>query len=172
MGVVTKVLAVSVVLIAIWFGFFARQYAAGGAVNPEWLNRSLAGRTAIVTGGNAGIGFITAKQLAKQGATVIIASRDEKRAKEAVASINNETNSNLAEFVHPLDLSSFRSVRDFVEKVKDRKIDYLINNAGVMIPPHAQTEDGFEIQFQTNHLSHFLVRLVLLANACSSPNCY
>jgi NAD(P)-dependent dehydrogenase (short-subunit alcohol dehydrogenase family) len=146
-----------VALIAVWLAFFQKGFKTGGAVSEEWLQRSLSGKLAVITGANTGIGIETAKQLAKQGANVIVASRDAKKAQEAVALVNKYVNAERAEFVAPLDLASLESVRNFAEKLKDRKIDYLINNAGVMVPEHDTTKDGFEIQFGTNHLSHFLV---------------
>jgi NAD(P)-dependent dehydrogenase (short-subunit alcohol dehydrogenase family) len=152
------------VVLAVWLGVYQKKWKAGGAVNPEWLQRSLKGKTALITGANSGIGYETALQLVKQGASVIVASRDIKRATDAVDAINKLTNTNLAEFIHPLDLSSLKSVREFAKKVGDRPIDYLINNAGVMIPEWSTTEDGFEIQYQTNHLSHFLLTKLLLEN--------
>lgn len=110
-------------------------------------------RVAIVTGSNTGIGFETAKSLANRyGYTVILACRTPEKAKEAAAAIGTN-----AVFVHPLDLSSFRSVIDFVDAIQARykAIDILINNAGRNTS--GVSTDGFDLQFQTNFVGHFLL---------------
>jgi len=121
------------------------------------------GKTVIITGANTGIGRTTAEQFARWGARVILACRDEgkgnKTASELIASTGNS-----AIEVHKLDLSSFNSVRLFAKKWGDQKIDILINNAGIMFCPYALTEDGFESQFGSNHLGHFLLTNLLLPN--------
>ena len=122
------------------------------------------GRVAIVTGANSGIGYETAKALAAKGATVIVASRNEQRGSKAVEDLRRELAGAAVEFML-LDLASQASVPTFAEAFKARfdRLDLLINNAGVMMPPTRQeTEDGFEIQFGTNHLGHFTLTLMLL----------
>ena len=116
----------------------------------------LAGRTAIVTGGNSGIGFHTAKELAAHGATVVLACRNLDLAAAAMERMTGDVRA-----VH-LNLASMASVREFGE-AWEGSLDLLINNAGVMAPPRpAATEDGFERQFGTNHLGHFVLTGLLL----------
>ena len=122
------------------------------------------GRVAIVTGANSGIGYETARALAAKGATVIVASRNEQRGRKAVEDLRREPAGAAGELML-LDLASQASARGFAEAFKARfdRLDLLINNAGVMMPPTRQeTEDGFEIQFGTNHLGHFTLTLLLL----------
>ena len=116
----------------------------------------LTGRTAIVTGGNSGIGFHTAKELAAHGAGVVIACRNLELAEAAVARMTGDVR------VAHLDLASMASVGEF-GAAWEGSLDLLVNNAGVMAPPRrANTEDGFERQFGTNHLGHFVLTGLLL----------
>ena len=115
------------------------------------------GRTAIVTGANVGLGLKTATELAKSGATVILASRDEAKAVSAMEQIEQVAPEAEVRVV-PLDLASLESIATFAESVSSmlpNGLDLLVNNAGVMMPPRRETEDGFELQFGTNHLGHF-----------------
>jgi len=123
----------------------------------------LSGKTAIVTGGNSGIGLGAATALARRGATVIIACRDPKKAEAAVDSISSVANGNRVE-AQSLDLSRLASVRAFSDAILARgePIDLLVNNAGVMALPKSKTEDGFETQLGTNHLGHFALSLRLI----------
>ncbi len=118
------------------------------------------GRTAVVTGANSGIGFETARVLAEHGATVILACRDVARGEAAAARIAGPGRTE----VQPLDLSSLASVRAAAGQLHERyqRLDLLINNAGLMMPPHGTTRDGFEQQFGTNHLGHFALTGLLL----------
>jgi NAD(P)-dependent dehydrogenase (short-subunit alcohol dehydrogenase family) len=116
----------------------------------------LDGRTAIVTGANSGIGWETARALAANGATVVLAVRDQAKGQRAAAAIAGRTE------VRPLDLASLESVRAFARAWDGAPIDLLINNAGVMAPPRSRTADGFEVQFGTNHLGHFALTNLLL----------
>lgn len=114
------------------------------------------GKVAIVTGSNTGIGFETARMLAENGATVVLAVRTvEKgeRAAEKIRAKHPEADPEVAE----LDLADLKSVQEFAGNFRQRheRLDLLINNAGVMIPPYTKTTDGFELQFGTNHLGHF-----------------
>ena len=117
----------------------------------------LSGKVAIVTGSNVGIGFEAAKELAKKNATVVMACRNLEKGDEAAAKTILSTNSSLKLEVMKLDLSSLKSVKDFADEFTKKydRLDLLINNAGVMMPPYSKTEDGFELQFGTNHLGHF-----------------
>jgi NAD(P)-dependent dehydrogenase (short-subunit alcohol dehydrogenase family) len=123
------------------------------------------GRVAIVTGANTGLGFDTARVLAERGATVVMAVRDVEKGKTAAARIL--TNAPSADvLVQQLDLGSLRSIRGATDALRRAhpRIDLLINNAGVMIPPKQVTEDGFELQFGTNSLGHFALTGLLLEN--------
>jgi NAD(P)-dependent dehydrogenase (short-subunit alcohol dehydrogenase family) len=121
----------------------------------------LSRRTVIVTGANSGVGWHTARELASRGARVVLACRDVERAKQAADRIRSAHPSADVE-VEELDLASMRSVRSLAERW-DGPLDLLINNAGVMAPPRRSvTSDGFELQFGTNHLGHFVLTGLLL----------
>ncbi|MFD1030195.1 oxidoreductase [Metaplanococcus flavidus] len=124
---------------------------------------TLTGKTAIITGANSGLGLQTAKVFARQGAQVILAVRDIEKGKAAKQEIAEESPQATVE-VMKLDLSDLDSVRAFAENVISRfdSLDLLINNAGVMTPPYAKTNDGFELQFGSNHLGHFALTGLLL----------
>jgi len=121
------------------------------------------GRIAIVTGANTGLGFETAAALAAKGAHVVLAVRNLDKGKDALTRIAETTPGADVE-LQRLDLSSLASVREAADELKTRfeRIDLLINNAGVMFPPKQTTEDGFELQFGTNHLGHFALTGLLL----------
>ncbi len=113
-------------------------------------------RVIIVTGSNSGIGYEAAKVLAEKNAEVILAVRNLERGEAAKTTIlNSASNSNVV--VMQLDLASLDSVKSFAENFNKQyqRLDILINNAGIMIPPYGKTVDGFESQFGTNHLGHF-----------------
>jgi NAD(P)-dependent dehydrogenase (short-subunit alcohol dehydrogenase family) len=116
------------------------------------------GRTAVVTGGNAGIGLVTAEVLAARGARVVLACRDLAKGRRAATSIDGEVD------VVRLDLASLASVRAAAEAVQATcpALDLLVNNAGVMAAPRARTEDGIELTFATNHIGHFAFTGLLL----------
>jgi NAD(P)-dependent dehydrogenase (short-subunit alcohol dehydrogenase family) len=115
---------------------------------------SFAGRTVIVTGANSGLGEVTARELARVGATVILAVRNEEKGRAAAATMPGDTE------VRRLDLQDLASVRAFADGVA--KVDVLVNNAGIMAVPYAKTVDGFESQIGTNHLGHFALTNLLL----------
>ena len=130
---------------------------------PEVLNQDLHGRRVIVTGANSGIGFVTAKQLAKQGASVTLACRNEGEGGARADEIRAEVpNADLE--VRRLDLGDLSSVRAFVDGylADHDSLQLLINNAGVMNTPEGKTTDGFETQIGVNHLGHFLLTELLL----------
>jgi NAD(P)-dependent dehydrogenase (short-subunit alcohol dehydrogenase family) len=121
--------------------------------NPAQLP-SFAGRTALVTGGNSGIGWHTCLELARHGARVRLASRDPGRGQDAVRRIRDLVPAADIEPVQ-LDLASLASIKAATEEW-DGPLHLLVNNAGVMAPPQLRrTSDGFELQFGTNHLGHF-----------------
>jgi NAD(P)-dependent dehydrogenase (short-subunit alcohol dehydrogenase family) len=117
----------------------------------------LAGRTAVVTGASSGLGAVTARELARAGAHVVLAVRDVAKGERVAATFAPGASHE----VRPLDLASLASVRAFAAGWSG-PLDVLVNNAGIMAVPAARTEDGFEAQLGTNHLGHFaLTNLVL-----------
>lgn len=122
---------------------------------------SQAGRVAVVTGANSGIGWEAANELARAGAHVVLACRDAKRGADAVARIQQAQPDASVE-LRSLDVSSLASVRAFAAGLPQARIDLLINNAGVMAIPRRLTVDGFEMQLGTNHLGHFALTGLLV----------
>jgi NAD(P)-dependent dehydrogenase (short-subunit alcohol dehydrogenase family) len=122
-----------------------------------------AGRIAVVTGANSGIGFETARVLAEHGASVILACRDDGKADTAVARIAAAAPHATVTVVR-LDLASLASVREAAGQIlaSHDRLDLLVNNAGLMMPPRGVTADGFELQIGTNHLGHFALTGLLL----------
>jgi NAD(P)-dependent dehydrogenase (short-subunit alcohol dehydrogenase family) len=108
----------------------------------------------IVTGANSGLGLVTARELARVGAKTILAVRNTAKGDEAAATMTGDVE------VRKLDLQDLASVRAFADGVDG--VDVLINNAGIMAVPYAQTVDGFESQIGTNHLGHFALTNLLL----------
>jgi NAD(P)-dependent dehydrogenase (short-subunit alcohol dehydrogenase family) len=115
---------------------------------------SFAGRTVVVTGANSGLGEVTARELARVGARVILACRNTDKGDAAAAGMTGDVE------VRKLDLQSLASVRAFADGVDT--LDVLVNNAGIMAVPFAHTSDGFESQIGTNHLGHFALTNLLL----------
>ncbi|XP_025837098.1 retinol dehydrogenase 13 isoform X2 [Agrilus planipennis] len=133
----------------------------------------LDGKTAIVTGSNTGIGKETVKDFFLRGARVLMLCRNTEKAQEAAEDIKKQCTgkTGLGEIVvEELDLSSLKSIKTCAEKVKNNedRINILVNNAGVMMCPLTRTEDGFEMQFGTNHLGHFYLTLLLLPKIIKS----
>lgn len=126
------------------------------------------GRTAVVTGANSGIGLVTARELARKGARVVLACRSESRGREAESALRADVPGADVEF-RPLDLADLTSVRDFAASYPYDRLDLLINNAGVMALPHSVTADGFETQFGINHLGHFALTGLLLPKLLGTP---
>ncbi|MGW0871939.1 oxidoreductase [Streptomyces sp. NPDC002740] len=119
------------------------------------------GRTAVVTGANSGLGYVTARELARKGARVVLACRSETRGREAVRRLHGEVPRAEAE-LRRLDLGDLASVREFADALPYDRLDLLVNNAGVMAMPYGTTADGFETQFGVNHLGHFALTGLLL----------
>jgi NAD(P)-dependent dehydrogenase (short-subunit alcohol dehydrogenase family) len=132
----------------------AREVVAG---------HDLSGRVAIVTGAATGIGVETARALAEAGAEVIIAARKPELGEEVANQINEEVGMKRVSF-GMLDLSSLEAVRHFAHRWGDRRLNLLINNAGVMACPLSRTVDGLEMQIGTNHFGHFLLSVLLAPN--------
>ncbi|CAK4105542.1 unnamed protein product [Aphanomyces euteiches] len=125
---------------------------------------NLDGKVAIVTGSNTGIGFVTARELAKRGCHVIFASRSREKTLAAIESIKSVVpDASKLEFIL-LDLMSLQSVYNFVDEFRSRKLPLhiLINNAGIMTPPFELSADGIESQFATNHVGHHALTVALL----------
>lgn len=120
------------------------------------------GRTFLVTGANTGIGFETARVLARQGGRVLLGCRSEERAGGAIERIRDESPEADVEFL-PLDQADLASVRAAAERAAaEPRLDVLVNNAGIMGAPRTLTVDGFEAQFAVNHLGTFALTGLLL----------
>ena len=117
----------------------------------------LSGKSVLVTGGSSGLGAEAARALASKGASVVITARDLDKAAAMAAQIKEQTGVEVA--VERLELGNLAAVTEFADRINARgdKIDILLNNAGVMACPHSKTDDGFELQFGSNHLGHFLM---------------
>jgi NAD(P)-dependent dehydrogenase (short-subunit alcohol dehydrogenase family) len=130
----------------------------------------LAGKTAIVTGANSGIGFEMARALACKRAEVILACRNKEKGEAALRQIIQEVPASRVDLLH-LDLADQASVRRFAGQFIERftRLDILLNNAGIMATPFGKTVDGFELQFGTNHLGHFALTGLLLCQILRTP---
>ncbi|XP_019886240.2 retinol dehydrogenase 11 [Ooceraea biroi] len=144
----------------------------------------LVGKTVVITGANTGIGKETARDLYRRGAKVILACRNIEKAYDALEDIKNNPPSrpdreqfrgNPGELaIYQLDLSSLTSIRECAKNLlaKESAIHLLINNAGILTTKQERTEDGFELQLQTNYIGPFLLTLLLLPKIQSStPGC-
>ena len=127
------------------------------------------GRTAVITGGNSGIGLATAIALAQRGADVVITARDLSRGRAAASRIKADTGESATPMV--LDLASLASVRSFTDALIARRssIDVLINNAGCYVTPRRETVDGFEWTMGVNHLGPFLLTCRLAGDPATRP---
>jgi NAD(P)-dependent dehydrogenase (short-subunit alcohol dehydrogenase family) len=137
--------------------------ATGGATWSTGDIGDLTGRVALVTGANSGIGYQTVRALADHGAHVIMACRDEEKARRARDKLESELDRSSLELLS-LDLADLVSVHRAATRVlaTHARLDILVNNAGVMGTPYRQTADGFELQTATNHLGHFALTGLLL----------
>ncbi|WP_073483198.1 oxidoreductase [Streptoalloteichus hindustanus] len=121
------------------------------------------GRVFVVTGANSGLGLETTRALARRGGHVILAVRDERRGRQAVAQITaQQPGANLE--VRRVDMSDLNSVRAFADRLRADlpRVDVLVNNAGVLAPPRTLSPQGHELQFACNHLGHFALTGLLL----------
>lgn len=130
---------------------------------------SLDGKVALITGANAGLGLATTKALAARGATVLLACRNPAKAQAAADEVRAVTTGPV-ELV-TLDLSSLDSVRAAVATVvgSQDRLDFVVNNAGLMALDELKTEDGFEMQFGVNHLGHFVLNAGLAPLVLATP---
>ncbi|BBX10140.1 SDR family NAD(P)-dependent oxidoreductase [Mycolicibacterium aichiense] len=128
------------------------------------------GRTVVITGANTGLGYETARALAAKGAHVVLAVRNLDKGK-AAADLVVRRYPGADVSVQELDLTSLASIRAAADELRARhdRIDLLINNAGVMMTPKQTTQDGFELQFGTNHLGHFAFTGLLLDRVLAAP---
>src|SRR5512147_2445425 len=120
-------------------------------------------KSCLVTGGTAGIGFVTARELVRGGASVTVVARDVARGEAAVTAIRTATGSNAIDFV-TADLSDQSQLRIFARAFRERrpKLDVLVNNVGAMFGRRELTADGIEMTFALNHLSYYLLSRLLL----------
>ena len=160
---------IAVGVVGLSCAFLIRRWAAGGVCRSK---ARLDGKTVIITGANTGIGLETAVDLAKRNARVILACRSVERGEKAAVEVRKRSSNDNIVF-RQLDLASLESVRKFAGKIleEEPRIDILINNAGVMaLPERKLTNDGFEMQFGTNHLGHFLLTNLLLDRIKEAPS--
>ncbi|MGW0903229.1 SDR family NAD(P)-dependent oxidoreductase [Streptomyces sp. NPDC002853] len=140
---------------------------------PQWDVHRLPraeGKSVLVTGGNAGIGYFVAEQLAGAGATVVLGSRDTSKAEAAIASIGSRVHG--ARVTHvPLDLSDLASLEASVHALGLDRLDAVVHNAGVALdhPPRRETRAGHELMFATNHLGHFALTHHLAPLLAATP---
>ncbi|MFG2556186.1 oxidoreductase [Streptomyces sp. NPDC048581] len=125
-------------------------------------------RVAVVTGANSGLGYVTARELARKGARMVLACRSEARGAAARDRMLAEVPGVHVE-LRLLDLGDLGSVREFATAFPYDRLDLLVNNAGVMALPYGTTADGFETQFGVNHLGHFALTGQLLPALLGTP---
>jgi NAD(P)-dependent dehydrogenase (short-subunit alcohol dehydrogenase family) len=135
-------------------------------LSTKWTAKDIpdqSGRLAVVTGSNSGLGLVVAGDLARAGADVVMACRNVAKGDQAAATIQEKSPKGSVT-VRGLDLGDLASVREFAKSFASDhdRLNLLVNNAGVMAPPHQTTSDGFEMQFGTNHLGHFALTGLLL----------
>jgi NAD(P)-dependent dehydrogenase (short-subunit alcohol dehydrogenase family) len=134
-------------------------------IKDEDLVGKLAGKNIVITGCSSGIGVEAARALHATGATIFATARNEQKLLEIIKELQDDDPSNKAPIVPVImDLVSLKSVREGAKTILEKsggKINILINNAGVMATPRGRTEDGFETQFGTNHIAHFVLFLLL-----------
>ncbi len=142
-------------------------------ISEKWTTENipdLTGKVIIITGANSGIGYEAAKEFARKGAQIILASRNLDKAQSALSQIQSDLPETKAEILK-LDLASLKSIRQFADEFKAKydHLDVLLNNAGIMMMPYGKTKDGFELQFGTNHLGHFALTGQLIDLLLKTP---
>jgi len=141
-----------------------RDDERGDQMSEKWTAADIpdqSARRAIVTGANSGLGLVTARELARRGASVTLAVRNTEKGERAATAIREAEPSAQVRVV-ALDLADLDSIRAFAEAREDIGLDLLVNNAGVMALPRRTTKDGFEMQMGTNHLGHFALTGLLM----------
>jgi NAD(P)-dependent dehydrogenase (short-subunit alcohol dehydrogenase family) len=158
----SKVWVSSLAVLSAAFLYLGKQYFNGGVCK---ISGSLKGKIIVITGANTGLGKETARILANRGAYVILACRDERKAHDAIDDlVRGGVNKKNLVFMK-LDLSDLQSVRQFCKEFKKKysELHILINNAAVgFLQKREETKDGFEKQFGTNHVGHFLLTNLLI----------
>ena len=139
----------------------AQKFNSRSTADEVLAGHDFSGKNVIVTGANSGIGYESAKALAKVGAHVILACRSESKAKQAIEKIKNQISKASVEFIS-LDLASFRSIENFVKAIKVNQVDLLVNNAGIITSEYQITPQGHEITAGVNHFGHFYLTKLLL----------
>ncbi|MFD7610766.1 oxidoreductase [Streptomyces sp. NPDC059828] len=148
------------------------QASAQAALSDPWTPDSIpsqSGRLVMVTGANSGIGYITARELARRGAQVVLACRSRDRGCEAIERLRTEVPGAHVE-LRLLDLADLQSVRRFAEGWSHDRLDLLVNNAGIAMVPFSRTADGFESQFGVNHLGTFALTGLLVPHLLNAPD--
>ena len=140
----------------------ASKFGAATTASEAAEGIDLRGKLALVTGGSSGIGQETARALAERGAHVVLTARDMPKGEGVAEGIRASTGNQRVQ-VEELELGSLASIRAFADRFRSRHdaLHILVNNAGVMACPAAKTADGFELQFGSNHVGHFLVTCLL-----------
>ena len=140
----------------------ASKFGAATTASDAAEGIDLRGKLALVTGGSSGIGQETARALAERGAHVVLTARDMPKGEGVAEGIRASTGNQRVQ-VEELELGSLASIRAFADRFRSRHdaLHILVNNAGVMACPAAKTADGFELQFGSNHVGHFLVTCLL-----------
>jgi WW domain-containing oxidoreductase len=138
-----------------------KKFSSRATADEVLQGHDFTGKNVIITGANSGMGYESAKALAKVGAHVILACRSESKAKEAIQKIKNEVPKASLEFV-ALDLVDFCSIEKFVKALKVDKVDLLVNNAGIMTSEYTLTPQSHEITAGVNHFGHFYLTKLLL----------
>ena len=141
--------------------------------NENWTTANmpdLSGKVIIVTGGNSGLGYESVKVFAQKGAEVILACRSVEKGEAAKTEIMKNNPAGKIEVMN-LDLMDLSSVKNFAVRFKENhsRLNVLLNNAGIMIPPYGLTKDGFESQIGTNHLGHFALTGQLIDLIVKTP---
>lgn len=141
------------------------KYHARSTGKEVLADANLEGKVAIITGGYSGIGLETSRALAAKGVQVIIPVRSEEKANENLKGISGKLQ------IHKMDLSDLSSVKAFAHKIKDKlkRVDFVINNAGIMACPERRIGPGWESQFGVNHLGHFALIQELMPLLRKSP---
>ncbi|MCK9926625.1 oxidoreductase [Frankia sp. Mgl5] len=164
-----------VALSIIWRPDMGRNLGASAPASSRadaWTSDSIpdqSGRIVIVTGANSGIGFVTARELARRGAQVTLACRNRERGDAALQRLRDEVPDATVE-LRQLDLGALASISDFAQGWDRDRLDLLVNNAGVAMVPFARTVDGFESQFGINHLDTFALTCQLMPYLLAAPD--